>query len=121
MVDSPPVNRTIVVVGMHRGGTSATTLGLRALGVELGDDLLAAVPDQNPIGFFEDNALLEISEQVLQVLDMKWDTPRVIPPQAWNNPMLGALAETASASIRDRFDKFPVWGFKNPVRPDCTR
>jgi GT2 family glycosyltransferase/glycosyltransferase involved in cell wall biosynthesis len=114
MVDSPPVNRVIVVVGMHRGGTSATTLALRALGVELGDDLLAADPDQNPIGFFEDNPLLEVSEQVLQVLDMKWDTPRVIPPQAWNNPVLGALAVKASASIRDRFDEFPVWGFKNP-------
>ncbi len=95
MVDSPPVNRVIVVVGMHRGGTSATTLALRALGVELGDDLLAADPDQNPIGFFEDNPLLEVSEQVLQVLDMKWDTPARHPTASLEQPRArGACRES---------------------------
>ena len=48
--------RLVLVLGMHRSGTSALARGLRVLGIALGDDLLPAHPC-NPKGFFEDAGL----------------------------------------------------------------
>ncbi len=48
--------RVIVLLGMHRSGTSPITRGLKALGVELGEDLLPSAPE-NPTGFWEDAAV----------------------------------------------------------------
>src|SRR5437762_1230512 len=45
--------RVIMVVGMHRAGTSALTRGLTALGVDLGEHLLLPGAD-NPTGYWED-------------------------------------------------------------------
>ena len=47
----------IVVLGMHRSGTSAITRGLKVLGVELGDQLIAAVEGDNSKGYWEDSDL----------------------------------------------------------------
>src|SRR3569623_3460976 len=44
----------VVVLGMHRSGTSAITRGLTVLGVELGDRLMPPKENINDRGFFED-------------------------------------------------------------------
>lgn len=49
MLDSS--RRVIVVLGMHRSGTSVFARGLPVLGVELGDRLMAPDP-YNPRGFW---------------------------------------------------------------------
>ena len=48
-----PDHSVFVVLGMHRSGTSAITRGLQALNVNLGEQLLPAVPNDNDKGFFE--------------------------------------------------------------------
>ena len=48
-----PSSRAVLVLGMHRSGTSAIARGLAALGVFLGDDFLDAKPE-NPTGYWED-------------------------------------------------------------------
>ncbi len=52
MADQKPTEkRIIVVIGMHRSGTSVVARGLLELGVPLGNALIkpAAVPITNPI------------------------------------------------------------------------
>jgi len=106
-------NRAFLVLGMHRGGTSASTRALQTLGVELGQDLLG--PNrENPRGFFEDEPLLQISDRILDLLGMRWDSPRLISKRFWRDPDLAALGVEATESIRRRFSAFPDWGFKNP-------
>jgi GT2 family glycosyltransferase/glycosyltransferase involved in cell wall biosynthesis len=106
--------RIFVVLGMHRSGTSACTRSLQALGVEMGDQLLAPVADQNPRGFFEDEPLLQISDRLLEVLGMGWDSPRLIPEDVWNRPEIAELELQAVRSLRERFEGVPDLGFKNP-------
>jgi len=106
--------RAFVVLGMHRGGTSTSMRALQALGVEVGHDLLDPIPDQNPRGFFEDEPLLRISDEVLAALELTWDSPRLVPDRAWEAPRLAELELEAVASIRERFADFADWGFKNP-------
>jgi hypothetical protein len=54
--------KIIVVLGMHRSGTSALTRGLSTLGVGLGDTLHPAGSD-NPTGFWEDRDIIAFNNK----------------------------------------------------------
>lgn len=62
----------VVVLGMHRSGTSAITRSLRALGMELGDNLMPPHPEQNPKGFWEDMDINALNIQMLAALGKEW-------------------------------------------------
>lgn len=64
--------KCIIVLGMHRSGTSVCTGILSHFDAELGPDLLAP-NDENPKGFFENTSVLGINKAILQSLDSDWD------------------------------------------------
>jgi len=105
-------SRAIVVVGMHRSGTSVLARGLKALGVHIGDQFLASRPD-NPTGYWEDKGVNDLSERLLTLLGLNWESISVIEEAQWQTkPVLDLRAEAVSY-LRD-FAKNPLWGFKNP-------
>ena len=55
----------IIVLGMHRSGTSALARVLNLLGVDLGTNLLPAAED-NETGFWEHRDLVLVNEEVLR-------------------------------------------------------
>src|SRR5205085_11585012 len=57
----------IIVAGMHRSGTSPTTRLINLLGADVARDLLPAQPD-NPRGFWEPAAVVEIHDRLLAAL-----------------------------------------------------
>ena len=59
--------RALLVLGMHRSGTSAVAGALRLAGVDLGADLMAPAAD-NPKGFFEHAGVVAIHDRLLQAL-----------------------------------------------------
>ena len=59
--------KIIVVLGMHRSGTSAITRGLQTLGVNLGSSLIPP-DDNNEKGFFEDIEINSFNNQLLSAL-----------------------------------------------------
>ncbi len=63
---------TIVVLGMHRSGTSALTRVLSLGGAELPQDLTEAVPGNNEKGFFESRQLLLINIRIMNALNFEW-------------------------------------------------
>lgn len=69
----------IVVLGMHRGGTSAITRGLKTLGASLGDKLLDP-HEHNPKGFWEDKDILDLDIEMLQVIGQDWDHIAAVEP-----------------------------------------
>ncbi|MGB5592170.1 MAG: sulfotransferase [Gammaproteobacteria bacterium] len=106
-----PASRAIFVVGAGRSGTSAITRGLQALGVELGDRLKPPT-GKNPTGFFEDLDLLRIAKRVRSELGLRAESVSLIEDSQWSLPGLDALTEEAVGVIRDRFARYPLWGFK---------
>lgn len=110
---TPSSRELVVVLGMHRSGTSSVTHGLEALGVALGDDLMPPSPD-NPLGYFEDLAVLEINEGVLGALGLRWYDLPLIPDAQWHATPLRALQREAEALLEARLARFPRWGFKDP-------
>ena len=73
--------RAVCVTGMHRSGTSFVTGALRFLGVEMGDPAKMLRPgDDNPVGYFEIQAMIELDDELLAHLGGAWDAPPVLDP-----------------------------------------
>ena len=104
----------ILILGMHRGGTSALARGVAALGAGFGERLMQAVPDQNARGFWEDLDVVSIDDRVLLALGRTWDSMEPIAPDEWNQPELDRLAAEALELLGRRLDQHHVWAFKDP-------
>ncbi len=102
----------IIVLGMHRSGTSALTRGLSALGVSLGDNLKPPVSGDNDKGFFEDWALSAINDEVLDLDHCRWDS--LLVPTAENAAQLNKLKLKAIAAIEAEFGESRYFAFKDP-------
>lgn len=62
----------ILLLGMHRSGTSALAGTLHQLGIYLGSDLMK--PGQyNKKGYFENNLIFRFNEQLLHKVGSSWD------------------------------------------------
>jgi O-antigen biosynthesis protein len=67
-----PKRRLIVVLGMHRSGTSVITRGLEVFeGVSLGNTFLSPHVD-NPRGYWEDRDIVQLNIEILQFLGIEW-------------------------------------------------
>ena len=64
----------ILILGMHRSGTSAITGTLNFLDVYLGSDLMNP-GKENPKGFFENKHILELNKKLLKDTYGNWDFP----------------------------------------------
>ena len=104
--------RCILVMGMHRSGTSAMTRVLNLHGVALGDNLLDPAPD-NSRGFWEQRAVVELHERLLAGLDRKWKDPRPLP-QGWQQTEAAARASVDIGAVIDSFAGEAVFAVKDP-------
>jgi GT2 family glycosyltransferase len=68
----------LVVLGMHRSGTSAFTGILDILGLNLGTKMLETQED-NPRGFFENKYVVQANDCILETLDTSWDDTLPLP------------------------------------------
>ncbi|RJG42738.1 sulfotransferase family protein [Motilimonas pumila] len=62
----------VLVLGMHRSGTSAVTGMLGAAGVALGSEFIDDISDVNKKGFWEHKQLVAINESILEKLGKNW-------------------------------------------------
>ncbi|MFZ5657635.1 MAG: glycosyltransferase [Pseudomonadota bacterium] len=103
----------ILVLGMHRSGTSALTRVLNLLGVELGSRLMRAAGD-NPLGFWEHEEVVGIHDRLLASLGRAWDDPRELPA-GWLSGRAARDARAALARLVDRdFSGAALWAVKDP-------
>lgn len=108
-----PCSRAVLVLGMHRSGTSALTRGLQMLGVYLGKDFLNPQPD-NPTGYWENRTICDINERLLAVFGLKWEDVALIDDTRWHEPEVEALRAEAIEYLRSAFLSHQIWGFKDP-------
>ena len=108
-----PSSRAVLVIGMHRSGTSALTRGLQMLGVYLGNDFLDLRPD-NPTGYWEDKKIYELNERLLATLGLRWEDVALIDDTLWHRPEVEVLLDEAVDYLKSQFVNHPLWGFKDP-------
>jgi hypothetical protein len=103
----------VLILGMHRSGTSVISRSMQALGVYLGNNFLEDQPD-NPTGYWEDKGIYQLNERALSVCGLRWEDVRLIDDSKWSQPELEVLRTEAANYIRARFSGHRLWGFKDP-------
>lgn len=75
MVEKFPANKrlAVLILGMHRSGTSAITRMINLLGLDVTTDLMPPA-SANPTGYWESVELREIHDGMLSSLDSSWDS-----------------------------------------------
>ncbi|CAB4242792.1 protein of unknown function [Methylacidimicrobium sp. AP8] len=109
-------SHAVLVLGMHRCGTSALTRCLGFLGADLGSELVEPAGD-NPTGFWEDIRFLAINQRLTDLLgeegDRWWE--HSVPPEIpLSSPGVRSLMSEAVEEIRGRFAASAWWSFKDP-------
>lgn len=102
---------TVVVLGMHRSGTSMVAGVCHFLGIMMGEDLVVGNTKEQPGGYYEDRDIMMINERMLSNAGGGWSHP----PDS--NQLLDAgeqMAEEIKSLIKDRDSKYPIWGWKDP-------
>ncbi|MEK8020254.1 MAG: hypothetical protein VSS75_025560 [Candidatus Parabeggiatoa sp.] len=95
-------NQALIVLGMHRSGTSALTGLLSWLGVDLGLQLLPQHAT-NERGFWENFQVVEGNENVLKALNSTWFNPAPFPKQWWLAETLIPLRDYLAKVLRHNF------------------
>ncbi|WP_148293707.1 hypothetical protein [Azospirillum sp. B4] len=106
-------HRLIVLLGMHRSGTSALTRGLLALGVDLGDQLMPATGD-NAKGYWEDTEVVALNDRLLSRFGHSWHTIADIPAPELTCDATADLMLEAVALLRRKLKDGVVFGMKDP-------
>jgi hypothetical protein len=106
-------NGSVVILGMHRSGTSAITRVINLLGLPLcseGD--LFNIPG-NPTGHWESGSLVKFNEQLLMALGGRFNAPPVME-DGWENRPAAANRYRAAAAIFRRVHATRSWVWKDP-------
>src|SRR5688572_17839806 len=110
-----PPARVICTLGMHRSGTSLVSRTLNLLGVHLGpSDRLLPADEDNPKGYWEHRAIVDLNDEILDRFGGRWDEPPSFPPAWPRDPRMEDLREQARHLLTDNFAVAPLWGWKDP-------
>lgn len=94
----------ILVLGMHRSGTSAVTRVLSLLGATLPERLMPRA-EGNPVGYFEPMEIVSIHERLLASADTEWSDWGAFPQDWYRSGSREAfLGELTEAVIRNYGD-----------------
>lgn len=112
--DLPDTHCTaVIVLGMHRSGTSALTRALSIAGFTLPRRLLPATAD-NLEGFWEPAALVALNDRVLAALGQDWTTIGAIPPYRFEEEGVAGLRAEAESILREDYGDARRFVIKDP-------
>src|SRR5690348_14468267 len=107
----------VVVLGMHRSGTSLLSNVLHYLGVDMAD-ATDAVSKSNPSGFWERPELVALHEEILDAIGRPVASPlNCVPfPAGWwrDKAVLPFRARLRDYVEQHRAAALGWWGFKDP-------
>ncbi|MFC3322104.1 sulfotransferase family protein [Mesorhizobium cantuariense] len=108
------VRRTcIVVLGMHRSGTSALTRAISLLGAELPKNMLGANPT-NETGHWEPLRLMELHDRMLAEASSRWDDWRPFEPSDLGASRLHFYTAEIERLIDEEYGSAPLFVLKDP-------
>lgn len=96
---------TIVVIGMHRSGTSFTTRAINLLGANVGGNLVGS-DSSNTAGHWEHKYSLDINKSILNISGGRWDKP---PEKVESELFLRLRMKFFLSKIYDEDGKAVVW------------
>jgi hypothetical protein len=108
-----PQRTALLVLGMHRSGTSLLARIASLLGAALPRHLVPASPT-NPTGHWEPARLVDLHEQLLASIDSSWDDWRA-PNLRWrDSDPAAALATRILQTFEEEYPPSPMLVLKDP-------
>ena len=106
--------KLVVVLGMHRSGTSVITRGLQVLGVELGNRLMPPSEGNNSKGFWEDVDINQLNIEMLHFLKRDWHFLAPILPSEIEMLCNAGYLQRAIELLQQKTSSAEIFGFKDP-------
>ncbi|MGG5809559.1 sulfotransferase family protein [Falsiroseomonas sp. CW058] len=97
-----PQRTALMILGMHRSGTSALARVLGLHGLALPRDAMAGKPE-NPRGFWEPAPAQKLNDRILAAVGSAWDDPRPLPRPLAPQDRLSAWQAEAAAVLAEQF------------------
>ncbi len=110
----------ILVLGMHRSGTSALARMLNLLGCDLPQTLMPAAP-ANPSGHWESSAIMALNDDILHSAGSSWDDWLEVNPQWYNSPVAASFLDRGVAVLNAEYGASPLFVLKDPRNCRLTR
>lgn len=113
----PPSHRrrAIVVLGMHRSGTSALTGLCRTLGATVGPAKKLIEPSRfNERGFFEVWDFVRLHNRLLREFGLHWSDPAPLPDFWESDLRIAAFREELASMVERYLADAPLWVVKDP-------
>ncbi|MDQ6985835.1 MAG: sulfotransferase domain-containing protein [Candidatus Dojkabacteria bacterium] len=107
--------KAIVVLGMHKSGTSMLANLLQLAGVYLGEEENLKGPAyENLFGFFENKEILDINERLLEILGGSWYKLPLFETGWAESDHLNDLYKEAKEILNKLSENHALIGFKEP-------
>lgn len=103
----------LMILGMHRSGTSALTGLLEKLGGELSESLMPA-SEYNVLGYFESQRLSDFNNEVLRSIGSAWDFWTPLPAGWAGSPAYKDLQNQAQDLVSQEYAGRSLFLFKDP-------
>lgn len=113
-IESSPKRTCLLVLGMHRSGTSALTRVLALLGAALPKNLMPAVKDNNEAGFWEPQLLANLHDQMLAEAGSRWDDWRAFDLAGLPEARLRYYKAEIGRLISEEYTDAPLFVLKDP-------
>lgn len=113
MVLSLLSSEVVLVLGMHRSGTSLFMRMCNLLGAELADDLIPPRED-NAKGFFEHGEVVAINERIFELFGLNSQDVVPFPEHWWEHKGVAPLREELKACLLRTYNGIKLWGIKDP-------
>ncbi|MFZ4520875.1 MAG: hypothetical protein ACOYNC_04180 [Bacteroidales bacterium] len=105
--------KAVVVLGMHRSGTSTASGILSAIGFDLGRAVIGA-NESNPRGFYENYRIMMFNETLFRSMKVDWHNTQGVPENWWNTAVIKNEIPGLKALILDDFMPGNTLLFKDP-------
>ena len=103
----------LIVLGMHRSGTSLLTRVLSLMGADLPETLIGPSLN-NPTGYWESRALRDFNDRLLTLTGSRWDDWRALPDGWERSPNVAEFAEEAAGLLDSEFGTSRFLVLKDP-------
>ncbi len=107
------MKKLILIVGMHRSGTSLLSRAMSIFGAKHGENLLGQTPG-NKKGHWEDKDIMALNIEILFRLGKDWDTIAPISQEDLQKLHDWGLLQRAVALLQDKFANIEVLALKEP-------
>lgn len=112
-LNNDSTKQCILILGMHRSGTSAAAGCLNILGFEIGQHIVPP-GEPNEKGYFENDSINHFNEEILHLLFARWHDTLSLPDEWWLDERLKEKNKELEDLLQSEFNFSSNFIIKDP-------